>query len=84
MTVKEFSWWTFYVLFFLIVLFLLLLTVRGFIGGALERVSNTGELIYFIGLVIAVFGLMGMCIAYILRVMWRRLRGDPGGETQKS
>jgi len=84
MTVKEFSWWAFYVLFFMIVVFLLFLVVRSLVGGALARVSNAGQLIYSLGLLIAVFGLMGMCIAYIVRVMWRRLRGDPGGETQKS
>ena len=79
MTVKEFSWWTFYVLFLAIVLFLFFLLGRGLIGGALGEISDTGRLVYLLGLVVAVLGLMVMCIAYIVKVMWRRLRGGGGG-----
>jgi len=83
MTIKEFSWWTFYVLFLIVVVFLLSLMVRELIGGALVRISNPGLFIYFVGLIMAVFGLMAMCIIYIVRVMWYRLKGNGGGQIQK-
>lgn len=81
MRIKEFSWWAFYILFLMIVLFLLSLLVRGLIGGALQKISNAGEVVYFIGLMLAVFGLMAMCIAYVVRMMWRRFKTRQGGET---
>jgi hypothetical protein len=77
-TLKEFSWWTFYVLFLAVVLFLLFLLVRSLIGGALGRVSNLAEVVYLIGLGMAVLGLMGMCIVYVARTMWFRLKGGRG------
>ena len=78
MTLKELSWWTFYVLFLAVVIFLLFLVVRGLIGGALGRVSNFAEAVYLIGLGMAVLGLMGMCIVYAVRTMWGKLKGGRG------
>jgi len=77
-TLKTFSWWTFYILFLAVVLFLLFLLVRGLIGGALGRVSNLAEGVYLIGLGMALLGLMGMCIVYAVRMMWFKLKGGRG------
>jgi hypothetical protein len=82
-SIKELSWWTSYSLFLLIILFLLSLMIKSLAGGALGRVSNFGQLIYLVGLLIAVLGLMALCTAYILRVMWYRFKGNRGGEVQK-
>jgi hypothetical protein len=84
--VKRISWWIFYISFLSIVLFLACLIVRGLGSGALGRISNGGQLIYLGGLTMAVVGLMAMCIAYVIRAMWHRLRGDrdaahPGDRT---
>jgi len=84
MTIKEVSWWTFYILFLIVLLFLLALILRELFGGALARISNAGLFIYFIGLIMAVFGLMAMCIAYVVRVMWYRLKSNRGGHIQNS
>lgn len=81
--IKDLSWWIFYSLFLLTVLFLLSLMIWSLSGGALGRISNFGQLIYLVGLLIAVLGLMGMCIAYIVRVMWYRLKVNRGGQIQK-
>jgi hypothetical protein len=51
---------------------------RAVISGALGSVSNAGELIYVIGLVMAVVGITAMCVVYVLRVMRYRLKGDQG------
>ncbi|MBW2059764.1 MAG: hypothetical protein JRJ26_19950 [Deltaproteobacteria bacterium] len=72
--IKEVSWWTFYTLFLLITLFLLSLMVRALIGGALGKISNFGQAIYLVGLLMTVLGLLGLCLAYIVRVMWYRLK----------
>lgn len=74
MKIKELSWWAFYILFFLVVLFLLFLLVRAFFGGALGQISNAGQLIYFIGLVMVVFGMMAMAIVYVTRVIVYKVR----------
>jgi cation transporter-like permease len=85
--IKDFSWWTFYSLFLLVVLLLLYLMMKSLLGGALGRISNFGEVIYLFGLVLAVIGLMGLCVAYIVKVMrYRlktRLRTDSGGPGNK-
>lgn len=82
--IKDLSWWTFYTLFLLTVLYLLFLIVWSLIAGAFGRISNFGEFIYLFGLMIAVLGLMGLCIAYIVRVMWQRFKTTQGGQIQKS
>ncbi len=81
--IKDLSWWTFYTLFLLTVLYLLSLIIGPLFGGALGRVSNFGEFIYFIGLIIAILGLMGLCVAYIVRVMWHRFKANQGGQIRK-
>jgi hypothetical protein len=78
MRIREFSWWTFYVLFIGIVIFLLFLMVRVMVGGALATISNTGLFIYYIGLLMVIFGLMAMCVGYIVRVTRYKLRGNRG------
>jgi Zn-dependent protease with chaperone function len=77
--IRELSWWTFYSLFLLTVLYLLFLLLWALIGGAFEGISSFGQFIYLGGLVIAVFGLLGLCIGYIVKVMLMRLRSK-GGE----
>jgi len=67
-----------------IVVFLLFLVVRGLVRGALARVSNAGQLINFMGLVTAVFGLMARYLAYIVRGMWHNFKSHRGGEDQES
>ena len=84
MTIKEFSWWTFYVLFLIVVLFLLSLIVRGLVGGAVARISNPGLFIYFVGLLMAVFGLMALCVAYVVRVVHRKLKANREASIQKN
>ena len=84
MTIKEFSWWVFYVLFFVVVFFLLSLIVRGLIGGAAARISNLGLFIYFVGLIMAVFGLMALCVAYVVKVMRHKLKANRGGPIQRN
>ncbi len=84
MTIKEYSWWTFYVLFLIVVLFLLFLIVRGLIGGAVARISNPGLFIYFVGLLMAVFGLMALCVAYVVRVMRHKLRANQEASIQSN
>ncbi len=74
--IKDLSWWAFYSLFLLTVLFLLSLIIWSLIGGALGRISNFGQLLYLVGLLIAVLGLMALCLVYIVRVMWYRLKSD--------
>ncbi len=81
--IKDVSWWAYYSLFLLTILFLLSLIIRSLLGGASGGISNFGQLIYLVGLCMAVFGLMGLCIAYLVRVMWDRLKVHRGGETQK-
>lgn len=84
MTIRELSWWTFYLLFLMIVLFLLSLLVRALIGGALAGISNPARFVYSVGLMMAVFGLMAMCIAYIVRVLWHRLKDNRRGHIQRN
>lgn len=74
--IKDLSWWAFYSLFLLTVLFLLSLIIWSLIGGALGRISNFGQLIYLVGLLIALLGLMALCLVYIVRVMRYRLKSD--------
>lgn len=74
--IKDLSWWAFYSLFLLTVLFLLSLIIWSLIGGALGRISNFGQLIYLVGLLIALLGLMALCLVYIVPVMRYRLKSD--------
>jgi len=74
--VQSLSWWTFYGLFLILVFLLFTLMIRAVFGGALGRISNVAQFIYFLGLAMAVFGLMAMCIAYIARQMGERIRAN--------
>ena len=60
------------------------LLVRALVGGALARISNPALFIYSVGLMMAVFGLMAMCIAYIVRVLWHRLKDNRRGYIQRN
>ena len=84
MSIKALSWWVFYTLFLLLVLFLFALLIRGLGREALGALPNVGELIYVIGLMMAAGGLMAMCIAYVVRIMWGRLRRERGAPHQGS
>ncbi|NIQ40422.1 MAG: hypothetical protein GTN81_17830 [Proteobacteria bacterium] len=72
--IRQVSWWTFYSLFLLVVLYLLFLMLRSLTGGEFVRASTFGQFMYHGGLVITVVGLLGLCIGYLVRVMWYRLK----------
>jgi hypothetical protein len=78
--VRNVAWWVFYSLFLVTMLYLLFLMIRTLSGEGLWDVSSFGQLIYAVGLWIAVLGLIGLCILYIVRVMFCRLKNGRRGE----